>query len=113
MPLAEQDEEFGLFPQAAADPRTLVALVGHEARKLLTSRDGGGRWTVGSSGLEGRYPVVLGLAFADPGTGWAVTGRGTSLDDGCHPPVAGCDDRGVLLRTGDGGATWTDATPGR
>jgi photosystem II stability/assembly factor-like uncharacterized protein len=113
VPLAEEDEEFGLFAQAAADPRTLVALVGHEARKLLTSRDGGGRWAVGSSGLEGRYPVVLGLAYADPGTGWAVTGRGTSLDLGCNPRTPRCDDRGNLLRTGDGGTTWADATPGR
>jgi photosystem II stability/assembly factor-like uncharacterized protein len=113
VPLAEEDEQYGLLPLAAADRQTLVALVGHEARKLLTSRDGGRRWAVGGSGLEGRYPAVRGLAFAGPGTGWAVTGRGTSLDDGCHPPVAGCDDRGVLLRSGDGGSTWTDATPGR
>ena len=71
------------------------------------------RWTAGSSGLEGRYPAVRGLAFADPGTGWAVTGRGTSLDYGCHPPTPRCDDRGVLLRTTDGGTTWSEATPGR
>ena len=113
MPLAEQDEEFGLLPQAAADRTTLVALVGHEAGKLLTSRDGGRRWAVGSSGLEGRYPAVRGLAFAGPGTGWAVSGRGSSLDLGCHPRTTRCDDRGVLLRTADGGRTWADATPGR
>jgi photosystem II stability/assembly factor-like uncharacterized protein len=113
VPLAEEDEEYGLLPLAAADRSTLVALVGHEAGKLLTSRDGGRRWSVASSGLEGRYPAVRGLAFAEPGTGWAVTGRGTSLDYGCHPRTAGCDDRGVLLRTTDGGTTWSEATPGR
>jgi photosystem II stability/assembly factor-like uncharacterized protein len=114
VPLAEADEAYGLLPQAAADRRTLLALVGHGARKVLTSRDGGGRWSVAGSGLEGRYPAVRGLAFAGPGTGWAVTGRTAgSLENGCQPPTAGCDDRGVLLRTSDGGTTWTDATPGR
>ena len=33
-----------------------------------------------SSGLEGRYPAVRGLAFASPGTGWAVTGRSAGTD---------------------------------
>jgi photosystem II stability/assembly factor-like uncharacterized protein len=114
VPLAEEDEEHGLLPQAAADRRTLLALVGPGARKVLTSRDGGGRWSTATSGLEGRYPAVRGLAFADPGTGWAVTGRTAgSLDYGCHPPTPRCDDRGVLLRTTDGGTTWSEATPGR
>ena len=113
VPLAEEDEEHGLLPQAAADRRTLLALVGNGARKVLTSRDGGGRWSVATSGLEGRYPAVRGLAFADPGTGWAVTGRSAgSLENGCQPPTPQCDDRGVLLRTTDGGATWSAATPG-
>jgi photosystem II stability/assembly factor-like uncharacterized protein len=113
VPLAEEDEEHGLLPQAAADRRTLLALVGPGARKVLTSRDGGGRWSTAASGLEGRYPAVRGLAFADPATGWAVTGRSAgSLDYGCHPPTPQCDDRGVLLRTTDGGATWSAATPG-
>ena len=113
VPLAEEDEEHGLLPQAAADRRTLLALVGNGARKVLTSRDGGGRWSVATSGLEGRYPAVRGLAFASPGTGWAVTGRSAgSLENGCQPPTPQCDDRGVLLRTTDGGATWSPATPG-
>jgi photosystem II stability/assembly factor-like uncharacterized protein len=114
VPLAEEDEEHGLLPQAAADRRTLLALVGNGAGKILTSRDGGGRWSTAATGLEGRYPAVRGLAFADPGTGWAVTGRTAgSLDEGCHPPTPRCDDRGVLLRTTDGGTTWSEATPGR
>ena len=113
VPLAEEDEEHGLLPQAAADRRTLLALVGPGARKVLTSRDGGGRWSTAASGLEGHYPAVRGLAFADPGTGWAVTGRSAgSLENGCQPPTPQCDDRGVLLRTTDGGATWSAATPG-
>jgi photosystem II stability/assembly factor-like uncharacterized protein len=114
VPLAEEDEEHGLLPQAAADRRTLLALVGRGARKVLTSRDGGGRWSVATTGLEGRYPAVRSLAFADPRTGWAVTGRSAgSLENGCQPPTSRCEDRGVLLRTTDGGTSWSDATPGR
>jgi photosystem II stability/assembly factor-like uncharacterized protein len=113
VPVAEEDEEYGLVALAAAGQRTMLALVGHEARKLLTSRDEGRTWATAATGLEGRYPVVSGLAFADPRTGWAVTGRGTSLDPGCNPRTPRCDDRGVLLRTTDGGTTWTEASPGR
>jgi photosystem II stability/assembly factor-like uncharacterized protein len=112
-PLASEDEEYGLLPLAAASQRVLLALVGHEAGKVLTSRDGGHAWTSAATGLEGRYPAVRGLAFADPRTGWAVTGRGTSLENGCTPPTPRCDDGGVLLATTNGGTTWSDATPAK
>jgi photosystem II stability/assembly factor-like uncharacterized protein len=113
VPLAEADEEWGLLPQAVGDRTTLLALVGHESRKVLTSRNGGRTWSTAASGLEGRYPAVRGLAFAGPRTGWAVTGRGTSLENGCQPPTARCDDAGVLLRTTTGGTGWSEITPGR
>jgi photosystem II stability/assembly factor-like uncharacterized protein len=111
-PLAEEDKGHGLVPLAAAGQRTLLALVGHEARKILTSRNGGHDWAAAATGLEGRYPAVRGLAFADPGTGWAVTGRGVSLENGCVPPTRRCVDAGVLLVTTTGGTAWSDATPG-
>jgi len=106
-PLAEADEEHGLVPLTAADRRTLVALVGHEARKVLTSRDGGHAWTTGATGLEGRYPVVRGLAFADPApagrspaaapalTSAATRGRpaATTAASCCAPPTAAAAGR--------------------
>lgn len=111
MPLASEDERYGQVPLAAGGSAPLLALVGHEARKVLTSRDGGHGWTSAATGLEGRYPAVRGLAFADHRTGWAVAGRGVSLENGCVPPTRRCDADGALLVTTSAGATWSDATP--
>jgi hypothetical protein len=111
VPLASEDERYGQVPLAAGGQRTLLALVGHEARKVLTSRDGGHGWTSAATGLEGRYPAVRGLAFADHRTGWAVAGRGVSLENGCVPPTRRCDADGALLVATSAGATWSDATP--
>jgi photosystem II stability/assembly factor-like uncharacterized protein len=111
VPLASGDQRYGQVPLAAAGRRALLALVGHEARKVLASRDGGHAWTPATTGLEGRYPAVRGLAFADGRTGWAVSGRGVSLEDGCVPSTRRCDGDGALLVTTTGGTTWSDATP--
>ncbi|HEX5882356.1 MAG TPA: hypothetical protein VF468_29160, partial [Actinomycetota bacterium] len=111
VPLASEDERYGQVPLAAGGQRTLLALAGHEARKVLTSRDGGHGWTSAATGLEGRYPAVRGLAFADHRTGWAVAGRGVSLENGCVPPTRRCDADGALLVTASAGTTWSDATP--
>jgi photosystem II stability/assembly factor-like uncharacterized protein len=111
VPLASEDERYGQVPLAAGGQGSLLALVGHEARKVLTSRDGGHAWTPAATGLEGRYPAVRGLAFADHRTGWAVAGRGVSLENSCVPPTRRCDSDGALLVTTTGATTWSDATP--
>jgi photosystem II stability/assembly factor-like uncharacterized protein len=56
-----------------------------EEGHILTTDNGGSRWTMQSSGVSS---VLRGVRFKDPSTGWAI------------------GDGGVILHTTDGGTTW-------
>jgi len=60
------------------------------------STDGGATWTTQQSGIEAD---LWSVSFSDDQHGWAVGGQPTNAAPG------------VILRTIDGGTTWTDVTP--
>ena len=60
------------------------------------STDGGATWTPQQSGTDAD---LWSVSFVDSLHGWAVGGQPTNTAPG------------VILRTGDGGATWSDITP--
>ena len=94
-----QDLEF--FALDIIDANTVWALLARGSIspniQLIRTDDGGANWQWIDTGIEGGisigFAIVQGdLAFADAQNGWAVGGMG------------------LVLRTGDGGITWTRQT---
>src|SRR6266849_4341008 len=83
-----------LFAAAAPDASTVVAV--GDAGTILRTDDGGATWTPQSSGTT---QSLNGVSFVDANTGTAVGGSLFSVSRN----LGG----GTILRTTDGGATWT------
>jgi photosystem II stability/assembly factor-like uncharacterized protein len=81
----------------------------------VQSTDAGKTWSPAKIGVEGNFKAVT---FADANTGWilAVTGGGGGGRPGPGGPEGGGPGgggpEGVILKTSDGGKTWTEQVRG-
>ncbi len=66
--------------------------------KIIHTTDGGNTWVSQSNPYVTFNPILYGIYFANPDTGWAVGG-----DHGSYP---GFINRRVILHTTNGGSTW-------
>ena len=70
---------------------------GNEARIIHTS-DGGMTWNIQPNPYTAPVPILYGVYFVNPDTGWVVGG-----DHGTFPNYT---NRRIILHTTNGGATW-------
>lgn len=80
---------------------------------LLRSTDGGDSWSEVSLPVDG--PAWNAVTFVDADTGWivgAVAGEEEGDDDTWKDDGRGPPSQGTVLRTTDGGASWTAVTEG-
>jgi photosystem II stability/assembly factor-like uncharacterized protein len=73
---------------------------------IMRTGDGGATWRAAAvSGLSDPKPLLVSVSFVNEKRGWAVGGIGSEFVPASQSPFS------ALLKTDDGGQTWTDATP--
>jgi len=92
---ATQDSGTGEHLQAVSFLDQNVAVVVGDRRTVLRTTDGGDTWTFQYNPILANF---YGLSFFDHNTGLAVGCIASAERD--------CQNRGYILRTGDGGITW-------
>jgi len=70
---------------------------------ILATRDGGATWETCTPGADGFF-FGFGVSFVDAGTGWVAS----AIVQGGNWEAA----EGAILKTTDGGLTWTEQTSG-
>jgi photosystem II stability/assembly factor-like uncharacterized protein len=93
-----RSDQWGVAPGLAFSAPSPSEWLFFAGRTLYATTNSGRSWTAVSVGIPAATPY--GLSFTTPTTGWALFSVGTGLD---QPPA--------LVRTTDGGRTWTALAP--